>query len=314
VSVRDLPFIVARAEDGATTVASTSRIAAMAGIHVFATGRHRRRPSRGGADLRDFRRHDGIRRERRGRAMVAKAILDLALTLETLETLGVPVIGLGTDEFPAFDSRQSGHKVPMRCDTPAEVAGVMHMQNGRGLESKGGVVVVANPNPPGGQAAYSGQRDRTRDRGGGEEGQRHRGTAMGKETTPSRSPRSPVSPKAAALPPTSRSSNTMPASCCEDRRRLRGRLLMNVQRRGRRADAAHTPSSTWPWAAALEHTLEPLRILSDDQIEAIDRQSLKVLEVIGMARRCPRHATSCNVQGMLTASASGSGATSSSRR
>ncbi len=55
----------------------------------------------------------------------AKAILDLALTLETLETLGVPVVGYGTDDFPAFYSRQSGHAVPMRCDTPQEVANLM---------------------------------------------------------------------------------------------------------------------------------------------------------------------------------------------
>ena len=74
----------------------------------------------------------------------AKAILDLALTLETLETLGVPVIGLGTTEFPAFYSRKSGHAVPMSCATPAEVAGVMRAKWAMGL--KGGVV-VANPIP-----------------------------------------------------------------------------------------------------------------------------------------------------------------------
>jgi pseudouridylate synthase len=74
----------------------------------------------------------------------AKAILDLALTLETLETLGVPVIGLGTDEFPAFYSRSSGHAVPMRCEDAAEVAALMHAKWEMGL--KGGVV-VANPIP-----------------------------------------------------------------------------------------------------------------------------------------------------------------------
>jgi pseudouridine-5'-phosphate glycosidase len=74
----------------------------------------------------------------------AKAILDLALTLETLETLGVPVVGYGTDDFPAFYSRSSGHAVPMRCDTPEEVAALMRAKWSMGL--KGGVV-VANPIP-----------------------------------------------------------------------------------------------------------------------------------------------------------------------
>lgn len=147
VSVRDLPFIVAQKLDGATTVASTMRIAAMAGIHVFATGgiggvhRGAEKTFDISADMTEFAASDV--------AVVtagAKAILDLALTLETLETLGVPVIGLGTKEFPAFYSRKSGHSVPMSCDTPAEVAGVMRAKWAMGL--KGGVV-VANPIPAG---------------------------------------------------------------------------------------------------------------------------------------------------------------------
>lgn len=145
VSVRDLPFIVAQKLDGATTVASTMRIAAMAGIHVFATGgiggvhRGAEKSFDISADMTEFAASDV--------AVVtagAKAILDLALTLETLETLGVPVIGLGTKEFPAFYSRKSGHSVPMSCETPAEVAGVMRAKWAMGL--KGGVV-VANPIP-----------------------------------------------------------------------------------------------------------------------------------------------------------------------
>lgn len=145
VSVRDLPFIVAQKLDGATTVASTMRIAAMAGIHVFATGgiggvhRGAEKTFDISADMTEFAASDV--------AVVtagAKAILDLALTLETLETLGVPVIGLGTSEFPAFYSRQSGHAVPMSCTSPAEVAGVMRAKWAMGL--KGGVV-VANPIP-----------------------------------------------------------------------------------------------------------------------------------------------------------------------
>ena len=145
VSVRDLPFIVAQKLDGATTVASTMRIAAMAGIHVFATGgiggvhRGAEKTFDISADMMEFAASDV--------AVVtagAKAILDLALTLETLETLGVPVIGLGTTEFPAFYSRESGHAVPMSCATPAEVADVMRAKWAMGL--KGGVV-VANPIP-----------------------------------------------------------------------------------------------------------------------------------------------------------------------
>jgi pseudouridine-5'-phosphate glycosidase len=145
VSVRDLPFIVAQKMDGATTVASTMRIAAMAGIHVFATGgiggvhRGAEKSFDISADMTEFAASDV--------AVVtagAKAILDLALTLETLETLGVPVIGLGTDEFPAFYSRKSGHAVPMRCAGAAEVAGVMRAKWAMGL--KGGLV-IANPIP-----------------------------------------------------------------------------------------------------------------------------------------------------------------------
>jgi pseudouridine-5'-phosphate glycosidase len=145
VSVRDLPDVVARGLDGATTVASTMRLAAMAGIPVFATG------GMGGvhrgagenfdisADLTEMTQSDV--------ALVtagAKAILDLALTLERLETDGVPVVGFGTDEFPAFYSRLSGLKVPLRADTPQEVAVMMHAKWDLGLR---GAIVVANPIP-----------------------------------------------------------------------------------------------------------------------------------------------------------------------
>jgi pseudouridylate synthase len=145
VSTRDIPYVVARKEAGATTVASTMRIAALAGIRVFATG------GIGGAhreagesfdisnDLHEFAISDV--------AVVtagAKAILDLPLTLEILETNGVPVVGFGTSEFPAFYSRQSGLAAPMRLDTPAEVAALMKAKWTLGL--KGGVV-VANPIP-----------------------------------------------------------------------------------------------------------------------------------------------------------------------
>lgn len=145
VSVRDMPQVVARGEVGATTVASTSRIAALAGIHVFATGgiggvhRGAERSFDISADMTEFSRSNV--------AVVtagAKAILDLALTLETLETLGVPVIGFGTDDFPAFYSRNSGHAVPMRCDTAEAVAQLMKVKWEMGLR---GGIVVANPIP-----------------------------------------------------------------------------------------------------------------------------------------------------------------------
>ncbi len=145
VSTRDIPYVMARKATGATTVASTMRLAAMAGIAVFATG------GIGGAhreanatfdisnDLHEFALSDV--------AVVtagAKAILDLPLTLEILETNGVPVVGFGTDEFPAFYSRGSGLGVPMRLDTPVEVAAMMQAKWRLGL--KGGIV-IANPIP-----------------------------------------------------------------------------------------------------------------------------------------------------------------------
>ena len=145
VSTRDLPHAVALKSDGATTVASTMRIAAMAGIRVFGTGgiggvhRGAERSFDISADMMEFA-ESNVAVVTAG----AKAILDLALTLETLETLGVPVVGYGTDDFPAFYSRASGHAAPMRCDTPEEVAGLMKAKWSMGL--KGGVV-VANPIP-----------------------------------------------------------------------------------------------------------------------------------------------------------------------
>jgi pseudouridylate synthase len=145
VSVRDLPFVVAKGLTGATTVASTMRIAAMASIAVFATG-GMGGVHRGGensfdisADITEFAQSNV--------AVItagAKAILNLGLTLEALETQGVPVVGFGTDEFPAFYSRASGFKVPMRCDTAKEVASLMKAKWAMNLR---GGVVVANPIP-----------------------------------------------------------------------------------------------------------------------------------------------------------------------
>jgi pseudouridylate synthase len=143
VSTRDIPYIVSRNMTGATTVASTMRIAAMAGIAMFATGgiggAHRGAEQNFdiSADLMEFAQSNV--------AVVtagAKAILDLGLTLEILETQGVPVVGYGTDEFPAFYSRQSGYKLTQRVDNPKQLASLLHSKWSIGL--KGGVV-VANP-------------------------------------------------------------------------------------------------------------------------------------------------------------------------
>lgn len=145
VSVRDLPFVVARGLHGATTVAATMRLAALAGIRTFVTGglggvhRGAQQTFDVSADLTEL----GIT----GVAVVCagvKSILDIGLTLETLETLGVPVLAHGIDEFPSFFSRSSGHLAPMRVDSPAEVAAVMAAKWDLGIA---GGLVVANPIP-----------------------------------------------------------------------------------------------------------------------------------------------------------------------
>lgn len=143
-SRRDLPIAVARGEHGATTVAATMYLAHAAGIRVFATGGiggvHRGQPFDVSADLEEL-----------GRTPVtvvcagAKAILDLPLTLEALETRGVCVVGYGCDEFPAFYSRSSGLPVDVRCDVPEDVAALMKARDELGLSA--GLLVCA-PIPP----------------------------------------------------------------------------------------------------------------------------------------------------------------------
>lgn len=145
VSRRDLPMIVARGADGATTVTTTMIIAHMAGISVFATGGiggvHRGAETTMdiSADLEELAQTP---------VMVvcagAKAILDLGLTLEYLETKGVPVIGYGTDELPAFYTRESGLGVDARADAPEELAAMFVAQRGMGLKTG---MLVANPIP-----------------------------------------------------------------------------------------------------------------------------------------------------------------------
>ena len=144
-SRRDLPVLVARGADGATTVATTMIIAAMAGIRVFATGgiggvhRGAEVTMDISADLEELA-HTPVLVVCAG----AKSILDLGLTLEYLETKGVPVIGYGTSELPAFYTRKSGFGVDYRLDTPDEVAAAFRAKLEMGLE---GGMLVTNPIP-----------------------------------------------------------------------------------------------------------------------------------------------------------------------
>jgi pseudouridine-5'-phosphate glycosidase len=139
VSRRDLPIVVAQRGDGATTVAATAVIAASAGIEVFATGGiggvHRQPPFDISNDLPVLASVPV--------AVVcagAKAILDLRATLEWLETAGVPVIGYGANEFPAFYTQRSGLPVDTRVDTPQQAAAIIRA--GRKLRLPGGVLIT----------------------------------------------------------------------------------------------------------------------------------------------------------------------------
>jgi pseudouridine-5'-phosphate glycosidase len=139
VSRRDLPIVVAAGEDGATTVAATATIAAWAGISIFATGGiggvHRAPPFDVSNDLPTL-----------GSVPVAvvcsgaKSILDLRATLEWLETAGVPVVGYGTNEFPAFYTRQSGLPVDVSVETPREAAAIIRA--GRQMGLPGGTLIT----------------------------------------------------------------------------------------------------------------------------------------------------------------------------
>ncbi|MDI3325585.1 pseudouridine-5'-phosphate glycosidase [Pontibacterium granulatum] len=145
VSRRDIPFMVASEQDGATTVAATMILAAMAGIKVFATGgiggvhRGAEHTFDISADLQELARSDV--------AVVCagvKSILDLGLTLEYLETQGVPVVGYQTDTLPAFYARESAFDVNYRLDSPDQIAAALKAKWEMGL---GGGMVIANPIP-----------------------------------------------------------------------------------------------------------------------------------------------------------------------
>jgi pseudouridine-5'-phosphate glycosidase len=144
-SRRDLAILAAKGQDGATTVAATMIIAQMAGIRVFCTGgvggvhRGAQTSMDISADLEELSQTQV--------AVVcagAKSILDIGLTLEYLETMGVPVIGFGVSELPAFYTRQSGFNVDYRIDTPEEIAAVLKAKTQMGL---GGGELIANPIP-----------------------------------------------------------------------------------------------------------------------------------------------------------------------
>ena len=152
VSVRDIPFVTSKKLWGATTVASTMWLAAQAGIRTFVTGgiggvhRGAEHSMDVSADLTEL-----------GRTNVAvvsagvKSILDVGLTLEVLETLGVPVVGYGQDEFPSFYSRNSGFLAPHRLNDAASVAALMMEKWSMGLH---GGVLVANPIPQAQEIPY----------------------------------------------------------------------------------------------------------------------------------------------------------------
>lgn len=144
-SRRDLPLLIARGSDGATTVAGTMAVAAMVGIQVFATGgiggvhRGAERSFDISADLEELARTSVA-----VMCAGAKSVLDIGLTLEYLETRGVPVLGYRSDAFPAFYTRDSGFGVDARFETPAEIAAVLRAKWETGLV---GGALVANPIP-----------------------------------------------------------------------------------------------------------------------------------------------------------------------
>lgn len=145
LSRADLGYAIAAGRSGSTTVAGTMIAADRAGIRVFATGgiggvhRGAERTYDVSADLQELARTPVC-----VVCAGAKAILDLPKTLEILETLGVPVVGYGVDEFPAFWSRRSGLKAPLRLDTPQAIAALIGARADLGLE---GGVLVGNPVP-----------------------------------------------------------------------------------------------------------------------------------------------------------------------
>lgn len=145
VSLRDMPYVISQNLYGATTVAATMRIASMAGIKIFVTGGiggvHR------GAETNMDISADLTEMAQTSVAVVSagvKSILDIGLTLEYLETMGIPVVTYRQDEFPSFYSRKSGFKSPLRLDAANDVAALINTKWELGLN---GSVLIANPVP-----------------------------------------------------------------------------------------------------------------------------------------------------------------------
>lgn len=145
VSLRDMPFVLSKQLPGATTVAATMRIASMAGIKIFATGGiggvHR------GAETSMDISADLTEMAQTNVAVISagvKSILDIGLTLEYLETKGIPVVTFGQDEFPSFYSNKSNFKSPLRSDSIQEIAAMLKIKWDIGLA---GSVLIANPVP-----------------------------------------------------------------------------------------------------------------------------------------------------------------------
>ena len=145
VSLRDMPYVVSQKLMGATTVAATMRIASLAGIKIFVTGGiggvHR------GAEKTMDISADLTEMSQTNVAVVSagvKSILDIGLTLEYLETLGVPVVTFGSPDFPSFYSRKSGFKSPLHLSSPTEIAALLKAKWDMGLN---GSVLIANPIP-----------------------------------------------------------------------------------------------------------------------------------------------------------------------
>lgn len=146
VSLRDMPYVIAKKLPGATTVAATVRIASLAGIKIFATGGiggvHRGAETTMdiSADLTEMT-HTNVAVISAG----VKSILDIGLTLEYMETMGIPVVTFGQDEFPSFYSGKSGYLSPLRLNTADEIAAMLAVKWRLGLN---GSVLIANPLPP----------------------------------------------------------------------------------------------------------------------------------------------------------------------
>jgi pseudouridylate synthase len=145
VSLRDMPYVLSKNLYGATTVAATMRIASIAGIKIFVTG-GTGGVHRGAASSMDIS-TDLTEMALTSVAVISagvKSILDIELTLEYLETMGIPVVTVGQDEFPSFYSSKSGFSSPLRLDTAKEIADLLHTKWTMGLN---GSVLVANPLP-----------------------------------------------------------------------------------------------------------------------------------------------------------------------